>query len=81
MSLRNKIAGDYLAIARKVHAATEQPAGFDRALEAIANRLVELLQRSYDTFQVAPEIGADGDLELVATVRRHAEAGAGLAIS
>lgn len=63
-----------------MHATTEQPAGFDRALEAVANWLIGLFQGSYDALQVAPEVGPYGNLELMATVRRYAEAGAGLAI-
>lgn len=42
--LRNKIAGNYLAISLQVHAASEQQAGFHLALQAITNGLVGLLQ-------------------------------------
>lgn len=48
--LRNVIAGDYLAFALKVHAASKHPAGFYFALQFIRNRLVRIFEHIDDAF-------------------------------
>ncbi len=42
--LGNEMAGDYLAISRDLHVASEQEAGFHFASESIANRLLGFFQ-------------------------------------
>src|SRR5690606_1976879 len=71
--LRNDIAGDYLAVAQKVHASALHQACFDHALKLIANRLVRFFQQFDQVAHVSPEVGTQGYLNDLAAVRRHDE--------
>ena len=71
--LPDEIAGNCLADARHVHAATEQHAGFRFALEVVANRYLGFYEGLDNLPHMAPEIGAHRQLEGVMTMRRHGE--------
>lgn len=72
--LRNVVAGDYLAIALKVHAATEHQAGFYFTLQLVTDGLVRVVEQVDDAFQVASEVGAHGNVESLMTAGGHCEA-------
>ena len=72
--LRNVVAGDYLAIALKVHAASEHQAGFYFALQLIADGFVWVFERIDDAFEVAPEVGAHRNFEGLMAAGGHREA-------
>ena len=58
--LRDVIAGNYLAIARHVHALSEEPARFNCALQAIGDGMVWFIQGFDDLTQVSQRLVRTG---------------------
>src|SRR3990167_1091430 len=72
--LRNVVAGDYLAIALKVHAASEHQAGFYVALQLVTDGFVRVVEQIDNALKVAPEVGAHRNVEILVASGRHGEA-------
>ena len=77
--LRDKVAGDYLAIGGDVHAPPEHQTSFQLTIQTIGNRPVRLLEQAHDVLHVPPEIGVNGHFVIVEAMTGHRRPTAGLA--
>jgi hypothetical protein len=68
--LRDVVAGDYLAITLKVHAASKHQAGFYFALQLITDGFVGVFEQIDYLLEVAPEVGAYGYFENLVALGR-----------
>ena len=76
--LRDKVAGDYLAIIGDVHASTEHQPRFEFAIEAIGDGAIRLFQKPHDVLHVLPEIRVNRDFVIFEAIARHGRPAAGL---